>query len=449
MHAVENDNAPMPTKPDASFVTWFRSVAPYFHAFRGRTFVLAFGGELVAEGRFVSLAHDINLLHSAGIRLALVHGSRPQIEAQLAARKTRSRYHKGLRVTDPIALECVKEAVGLLRVEMDALLSLGLPNTPMAGAAINTVSGNFISAQPMGVHDGVDYQHTGSVRRVDAQALAGCLDAGNIVVVSPIGNSPTGEVFNLAMEDVAVATASALQASKLIFFSDAAVLDPSGNIRAELTANEAEQLLANAKHFSRDTRAYLARAVDAVRAGVERAHVIERGVDGALLIELFTHTGSGSMITADKLERLRPATIDDVGGILRLIEPLEADGTLVRRGRELLEQEIGRFTVLEHDRLILGCAALYPFPKARAGELACLAVRPEYRGAGHGEKLMSAIEDQARTAGMKKLFVLTTRAAQWFIERGFTTAAVEELPATKKALYNLQRRSKVLLKPLR
>jgi amino-acid N-acetyltransferase len=438
----------MPDRPDGSFVTWFRSVAPYFHAFRGRTFVIAFGGELVAESRFVALAHDLSLLHSAGIRIVLAHGSRPQIEAQLRARKTRSRFHRGLRITDAVALECVKGAVGWLRVEIDALLSFGLPNTPMAGAAINTVSGNFITAQPMGVHQGVDYQHTGTVRKVDAAAIKGCLDAGNIVVVSPIGYSPTGEVFNLSMEDVAVATAAALGAAKLVFFSDAALLDANGQVLPELSANEAERLLARGGHLTADTRLYLAHAVEAVRAGVERAHVIARGVDGALLLELFTHGGSGSMITADKLERLRSATIDDVGGILQLIEPLEADGTLVRRGRELLEQEIGRFTVLEHDRLIVGCAALYPFPRARAGELACLAVRPEHRRAGHGEKLMGAVEARAREAGMKKLFVLTTRASQWFAERGFAAASPTALPSEKRALYNWQRRSKVLVKPL-
>ena len=434
--------------PDASFVTWFRSAAPYFHAFRGRTFVIAFGGELVAEGRFVGLAHDLNLLHSAGIRIVLVHGSRPQIEAGLRARKTRSRYHQGLRVTDAVALECVKAAVGVLRVEIDALLSLGLPNTPMAGAAINTVSGNFITAQPLGVHDGVDYQHTGAVRKVDAQAIRGCLEAGNIVVVSPIGYSPTGEVFNLSMEDVAVATGAALGAAKLVFFSDAALLDANGEVLPELSANEAERALARGEHLTPDTRLYLAHAVEAVRLGVERAHVLARGVDGALLLELFTHEGSGSMITADKLERLRAATIDDVGGILRLIEPLEADGTLVRRGRELIEQEIGRFVVLEHDRLILACAALYPFPRNRAGELACLAVRPDYQRLGHGEKLMGAVEARAREAGMKKLFVLTTRASQWFAERGFAPVSPTTLPAEKRVLYNWQRRSKVLVKPL-
>lgn len=438
----------MPARPDAQFISWFRSVAPYFHTFRGKTFVLAFGGEIFAEGKFVELAHDINLLHSAGIRVVLVHGSRPQIEVQLKHRKARSRYAKGLRITDPVALECVKEAVGLLRVEIDALLSLGLPNSPMAGAVINTVSGNFITAQPLGVHDGIDFQYTGSVRKVDAQAISGCLDAGNIAIVSPVGYSPTGEVFNLAMEDVAVATAAALRAEKLIFFSDASVEDKEGGLLPELTAQEAAELLGRAHRLTADTRLYLAHAVEAVRGGVQRAHVISRKVSGALLIELFTHEGSGTMITADKVVKLRSAAIDDAGGILKLIEPLEEDGTLVRRGRELLEREINRFSVIEHDGVIVGCAALYPFMSARAAELACLAVRPDYRDEGYGERLLRHIELQARARKMKKLFVLTTRATHWFIERGFAESSVAALPKEKKELYNYQRRSKVLAKQL-
>jgi amino-acid N-acetyltransferase len=436
----------MPAHLDAQFISWFRSVAPYFHAFRGKTFVLAFGGEIFAERKFVELAHDINLLHSAGIRVVLVHGSRPQIEAQLKGRKARSRYAKGLRITDPIALECVKEAVGLLRVEIDALLSLGLPNSPMAGAAINTVSGNFITAQPMGVHDGIDFQYTGSVRKVDALAISGCLDAGNIAIVSPVGYSPTGEVFNLAMEDAAVATATGLRAEKLVFFSDAPVEDKEGELLPELTAQEAADLLARGNRLTADTRLYLAHAVEAVRAGVQRAHVISRKLGGALLIELFTHEGSGTMITADKLVKLRPAAIDDAGGILKLIEPLEEDGTLVRRGRELLEREIARFAVIEHDGVIVGCAALYPFLSARAGELACLAVRPDHRDEGYGERLLRHVEALARARRLKKLFVLTTRATHWFIERGFAEAAVTALPKEKKELYNYQRRSKILVK---
>ena len=434
--------------PPAQFVSWFRSVAPYFHAFRGKTFVLAFGGEIFAERRFVELAHDISLLHSTGIRVILVHGSRPQIEAQLKRRKVRPRYAKGLRITDSVALDCVKEAVGLLRVEIDALLSLGLPNSPMAGAAINSVSGNFITAQPMGVLDGTDFEYTGSVREVDAQAISGCLDAGNIAIVSPVGYSPTGEVFNLAMEDVAVAAATALRADKLVFFSDAPVQNPKEELLPELTAQEAAELLARANRLTTHTRLYLAHAVEAVRAGVQRAHVISRKLAGALLIELFTHEGSGTMITADKMVKLRPAVIDDAGGILKLIEPLEEDGTLVRRGRELLEREITRFAVVEHDGVIVGCAALYPFLSARAGELACLAVRPDHRDEGYGERLLRHVEVRARAQRMKKLFVLTTRAAHWFVERGFAETTVAVLPREKKELYNYQRRSKILMKKL-
>ena len=433
---------------DPRFVSWFRSVAPYIHAFRGKTFVIAFGGEVVADGKFAVLANDISLLQSAGIRLVLVHGSRPQIESQLRQRRAKPRYKNGLRITNAVALECVKEAVGLLRVEIDALLSQGLPNSPMAGAAINTVSGNFITAQPHGIRDGVDYQYTGLVRKVDIAAINACLDANNIVIVSNVGYSPTGEVFNLAMEDVAVATAKALGAAKILFLTDEPVRDVGGNLIAELSADEAEQLAERENGLTDDTRLYLAHAIEAVRGGVPRAHLISHRVDGALLIELFTHDGSGSMVTAVGLERMRPATIDDAGGILQLIEPLEAEGTLVYRGRELLEREVSRFFVVEHDRIIVGCAALYPFPKGRAAELAALAVRPEYRRMGYGEKLLATISVEAKRQGLKKLVVLTTQAAHWFIEHGFTVGNVTSLPEPKRSLYNWQRRSKVLVKTL-
>src|SRR2546427_3980574 len=319
-------------------------------------------------------------------------------------------------------------------------------SSPMAGAAINTASGNFITAQPMGVHDGIDFQYTGSVRKVDAQAIAECLDAGNIAIVSPVGYSPTGEVFNLAMEDVAVATATALHAENLIFFSDSPVQDKEGELLQDLTAEEAAGLLARSNRLSDDTRLYLAHAVEAVRGGMQRAHIISRTVPGALLIELFTHEGSGTMITADKVVKLRPAKIDDAGGVLKLIEPLEEDGTLVRRGRELLERASGRFSLIDHAGGAGGWRALYPFPDARAGELACLAVRPDYRDAGYGERLLRHIETQARARKLKKLFVLTTRATHWFIERGFAEANITVLPRERKALYNYQRRSKILVK---
>jgi amino-acid N-acetyltransferase len=433
----------------SAFVQWFRSAAPYIHAFRGRTFVVAFGGEVVDDGKFVELTHDLNLLASVGVRLVLVHGARPQIERELELRNIKQRYSETVRITDESALACVKQASGRLRVEIEALLSMGLPNSPMAGSDIRVASGNFVSARPRGVVDGVDMLYTGEVRKVDADAIRARLDDNELVLISPLGYSPTGEIFNVTLEDVATECAIALRADKLIFLTDeAGVFDSKGKLLRELTVTDAQALAESLNTASTTAAHYLPFAIKACRGGAARVHLVDRNVDGSMLLELFTHEGVGSMISQDPLELLREATIDDVGAILRLIEPLEAEGVLVKRSRELLEIEIDRFMLLEHDRLIVGCAALYPFPDESAGELACLAVRPEYRDAGAGELLLRAIETRARKLKLKSLFVLTTAASHWFIEHGFASAPVTKLPARKAALYNYQRNSRVLLKKM-
>jgi amino-acid N-acetyltransferase len=431
------------------FIDWFQSVAPYIHAFRGKTFVIAFGGEVVADGRFFHLTHDLNLLAALGVKLVLVHGSRRQIEAKLKAQNVRSRFAEKLRVTDAAALQAAMEVAGTLRVQIEALLSMGLPNSPMAGAHIRVASGNFVTARPIGVVDGTDLMHTGEVRKIDAPAIERRLKEEELVVISPLGYSPTGEVFNLALGDVAAATAVALKADKLIFMMESAgVTGRRGELLRELTVREANNLLARGRIESEELQAYLPAAVRACEQGVGRAHLISGHLDDSLLLELFTHKGVGTLVTPDPLETLRHARIDDIGGILRLIEPLEAAGLLVKRSRDLLEMEIDRFWVLEHDRMIIGCAALYPFSGERAGELAGLAVHPEFRGRGAGERLLAAIEKRARRLRLKQLFVLTTRAEHWFVERGFTETDVGALPQKKKELYNYQRRSVVLTKRL-
>jgi amino-acid N-acetyltransferase len=427
------------------FVRWLRQTAPYLHAFGGRTFVIGFGGELMAEhARFAQFIQDVNLLAALDIRLALVHGARPQIEAELKAKRIRSRYAKGVRVTDAQALVAVKHAAGVLRVEIEALLSQGLPNSPMAGADIRVASGNFIAARPIGVVDGIDYQFTGLVRKVDATAIARRLEAGEVVLVPHLGYSPTGEVFNLSWEDVAQNVASALRADKLLLFVDRLPTDRKGAVIGELSAREAEALLKKGDLGPHATRA-LRHALAALAAGVSRAHLISRRSPGATLLELFTHSGAGTMITAEPVQRLRGAKLEDVGGILALIEPLEADGTLVKRGRERLEREIDNFLVVEHDGVIVGCAALYPLPE-KSGELACLAVAPDARDAGHGERLLRACEDRARTMKIRRFFALTTRAEHWFLAQGFKAADPAALPGERRALYNWKRGSKVFLK---
>lgn len=430
------------------FVQWLRSVAPYIHAFRGKTFVVAFPGELVKAGVLPVLAQDLSLLHALGIKVVIVHGSRPQVAEQLALRNVEGRFHNGVRITDSAALECAKEAAGELRLDIEAAFSQGLPNTPMAHSAIRIISGNFVIARPLGVIDGVDHELTGVTRKIAYETIQLILSAGGLVMLSPLGFSPTGEAFNLTMEDVAVAAAAALRADKLIFISETPMMtNADGEEIRELTSAQAGSLLKSGE-LPVDLAFYLDHCVQASVRGIPRVHIVPFDVDGAALLEIFTHDGVGTMVSYENLESLRQATIEDVGGILKLIEPLEADGTLVKRGRELIEREIDYFSVIEHDGVIFGCAALYPFPAQKMAEMACLIVNAEAQTQGDGERLLKHMENRARAAGLKKLFVLTTRTAHWFLKRGFVPATVDDLPKDRQHMYNWQRKSLVFTKNL-
>lgn len=431
------------------FVPWFRAAAPYIHAFRGQTFVIAFGGEVVSDGKFTQLTHDLNLLQSLGVRLVLVHGARPQIERLLTERGIISQYHHGMRCTDSATLLCVKQAIGQVRTDIEALLSMGLANSPMAGATIRVNSGNFVTAKPVGVLDGLDLQYTGTVRTIHHQAIQKNLEDDEMVLLSPLGYSPTGETFNLTLEAVAQYTAIALKAHKLIFLGDTQGVQKDTLILSELTAQQAEEWLANHPNADEDMRLYLPCAIQAVRQGVERAHLISRHIDGGLLQELFTHNGIGSMITRDPLAQMRQATIEDVGGILCMLEPLEKSGVLVKRSRERLEMEISQFHVLTHDNMIVGCVAMYAYPDYQMGELACLVVHPDYRRHHYGERLLTFIEQHACEQGFTQIFALTTQTAHWFIEKGFCLADITDLPSRKQVFYNHQRKSQVFIKSLR
>jgi len=436
------------TPYDEHFVSWFRAVTPYINAFRGKTFVIAFGGKAVESEFAKTLAYDVNLLVSLGIRLVLVHGARPQIEEELREKNLESIYHRGYRVTDAAALDCVLDAVGSVYLEIEALLSQGLPNTPMANSRIRVIGGNFITGQPIGVLDGIDMHYAGKVRKVDAEGINAQLGLGNIVLLNCEGPSPTGEIFNLQMEEAAEAVAAAIRADKLVYLTDSkGVTDQSGELLDAMTADEASQLLQDADWLTTDIKRYLPCAVRASRGGVGRVHLIGFEQDGALLRELFTHDGVGTVVTRESLENIREAKPDDIAALIALIEPMEQEGILVHRPRELLEREIDRFSIMLHDGIIVGCAALYQHSEEEA-ELACLAVSHEHREWGYGEQLMRRIEKRARKSGIKRLFVLTTRTEHWFVERGFKLGTVDDLPAAKRDMYNYQRRSKVLFKPL-
>ncbi len=429
------------------YVNWLRHATPYINAHRDCTFVVMLPGEGLEHANFGNIVHDLVLLHSLGVRLVLVHGSRPQIEARLQVRGLQPRYHRGLRVTDAATLEAVVDAVGGLRLMIEARLSMDIAASPMQGARLRVAGGNLVTARPIGVVEGVDYQHTGEVRRIDRQGIERLLDERRIVLLSSLGYSPTGEIFNLACEDVAMSAAIELQAEKLILFgAEQGILADDNSLIRELRSQQA------APHVLRLGSDYQGELLDAAaqacRQGVRRSHIVSYAEDGALLNELFTRDGAGTLVTQEQLEQLREADINDVGGLLELIRPLEEKGILVRRSREVLEREIGQFTLVERDGLIVACAALYPVPDSDWGELACLAVHPEYRQGGRGDDVLARIEQRARAQGLTTLFVLTTRTAHWFQERGFTASSVERLPPARASLYNFQRQSKVFEKPL-
>lgn len=441
-----------------TFVPWFRSVAPYIHKFRNQTFVVGVAGEAIAAGKLHHLAQDLAMIQSMGVKVVLVHGFRPQVNEQLKAKGHAARYSHGIRITDSVALDCAQEAAGQLRYEIEAAFSQGLPNTPMAGSTVRVISGNFITARPVGIVDGVDFQHSGLVRKVDVKGITQTLDQGSLVLLSPFGFSPTGEAFNLNMEEVATSVAIALQADKLIFVTEVPgiALDPTqpagedNPIDTELPLATAEAMLANlpAAQNPTDVGFYLQHCVKACKAGVERSHIIPFAVDGALLLEVYVHDGIGTMVVDEKLEELREATPDDVGGILQLIEPFEKDGTLVKRNRTEIERDIANYTIIEHDGVIFACAALYPYPEAKTAEMAAVTVSPQSQGQGDGEKILKRIEQRARLMGLQSIFVLTTRTMHWFIKRGFVQVDPDWLPEARKRKYNWDRKSVVMVKKL-
>ena len=435
---------------DPDFLGWFRKVTPYIHDHRGKTFVILLPGDCLGQLGFANIVSDIAILHALGIKLVVVHGARLQIEEELHAAGIQSIFHRGARITERSHLPHILKAIGSTRWQLEALFSSGLPNSPMHGAKLKIRGGNFITAMPQGILDGVDHQMTGKVRSVDSQAIREIIDSKGIALLSPLGYSITGEVFNLSFADIGTAVATAIKADKIILFNDdGPIYDRDNTFYRELTLEQCRQFLEEKdQHASSNTYFSLRSGYSACKKGVPRAHIISSCEDGTLLKELFTRDGSGTMVYSDSYEVVRKASAEDVAGILHLIAPLERKGILVKRSRELLENEIARFTVMEKDSLVIGCAALYPINGSDSGELACVAISRDYQKSGMAAKLLAQVEREARQLSMVRLFTLTTQTAHWFIGQGFQEVPVESLPVSRKKMYNLQRNSKVLMKPL-
>lgn len=416
-------------------VSFFREAAPYIHSHRGKTFVIAFAGEVIETEQFRQIMQDIAIISTLGAKLILVHGTRPQIDIRLNRTSTPIHLHKGIRITDSPALLAAQEAIGFLRIRIENLLTHALNQPTLSSNGLGIISGNFITARPLGIHDGIDYGYTGLVRKINHNFIRQQLDAHNIVLLSPIGYSPTGEAYNLRYEQVAISTAKALKADKLIFLSPQTL-----NLPHELTVEEAKNYIPQNE--------LLPAVIEALETDVERIHLLNAETDGALLLELYTRDGVGNMIAAEQFERLRAANIEDISGILDLIRPLESKGTLIKRSREQLEMEINNFHIIIRDREVIACVALYDTADPKTAEFACLAVHPQYRGGNRGDKLLRHVVQIAQSQGKTQLLALTTQTTDWFRERGFQKSKVEDLPSNKKSLYNYQRNSQVLFKKL-
>ncbi len=429
------------------FVDWFRTASPYIYMHHGRTFVVSFDGDALQQPHFKALIQDIALLNILGIRVVIVYGIRAQIDAALQQHGLNRKLINGRRVTDEQTLQYVLSACGEVNLTIQTYLSIGLNNAPVSDTKISVVSGNFVMAKPLGIQNGVDFHYTGEVRKIDTNAIAQQLNNDAIVLIPPVGYSPTGEMFNLLAEEVATAVAIELRATKWVcLHENLDLLDEHNQPIRELTFIEAQSWLN--RDLNINDRNLLENAIKACQNGVERVHLVTQKTDGSLLLELFSRDGIGTLISQDSFEHIRQATIQDIGGLLELIQPLEEKGILVRRSREKLEMEIERFTVQERDGMIISCAALYPFNHERTAELACFTVHEKYRGMRKGDAILAYLELLAKKQSLESIFVLTTRAAHWFVERGFIQTFPDALPKERQALYNLQRNSKVFIKYL-
>lgn len=434
------------------YVKWFRGSSPYINAHSDRTFVLMLGGEAIADPNFENIIHDVALLASLDVRLVLVFGARPQIDAALTAAGREPTYHNRMRVTDLDTMGIVRGVVGDLRMQIEAKLSMGLPGTPMHAARITATGGNWVTARPLGIVDGVDFQYTGEVRRIDAEGLKRQLDGGCIPIMGPFGYSPAGEIFNLAYEDVAASVASALRADKFIALDDdVGLLDDDGDLISEMTPAELEAWMAVQDDDSEAGSERLRQAgamLWAIRSGVRRGHVVSHAEDGALLTELFTRDGCGTQITEHSAERCRPATLEDVTSIIEMTAPLEQKGVLLPRSRERIELDIDHFWVLDKDGMVVACAALYAYPETGSAEVACVVTHQEYQGGDRAERLVRHLERTARRQGLAKTFVLTTRTAAWFTEQGYLAGGLDDLPDERRTQWVPERNSRVMVKDL-
>lgn len=431
------------------FTHAFREAAPYIHYLRGKTLVVAIQSDLLS-GSLNALAADFNLIAALGVRLVLVHGSEQPLRQLSAQTQYVLSQHENRFVMDKQGLTLLSRVCGQIQAEIQAALSLGFRHALYRSERLRIASGNYLTAKPVGVINGVDMQFAGLVRKVDRQAIEHQLNNQAIVLISPIATSPVGQTYHLSMHDTAQAVAVALHAEKLVFLTDeTGILDDRQALIQNLTAQEAQQML-TMTHLSSTQRQMLATAMDALQQGIKRVQILSGRQNGSLINELFTRQGSGTSIAQNAFMKIRPANERDIADIIALIHPLAQRGILLPRNRAYLENHIHEFSVVEHDEQIYACVALKTFADMPdAVELACLVVSEEVRAAGYGDALLDYVVAQACKMGKRRLFALSTQTADWFLEHDFQAAQLADLPPARQQQYlDNQRQSKIFVRSI-
>ena len=436
------------------FVQSLRESAPYVRCHSGRLFVVHIDESLLDRDSLRSVCGDLLLLHQLQVRLVVVFGVRSRVDRMLREKGMEPEYSGSLRVTDRDTLEYVRTAAAGVRDDMESMLSTVAlhadtpPRFPGSGngrAMARVTGGNFIVARPAGVISGRDLQYTGHVRGVDVVGIHAVTGSNSILLLPPLGYGHTGELFNLDSSSLASRVAVAVDADKLVFLLRGRLCDSNGQALNELQLPQARQLLQQG--VSPDAmQKRLELAIEACAAGVPRAHFVDQGQDGALLLEMYSRDGSGTLISSSSFDEIRSARLDDLAGILQLIEPLSSEGVLIPRPRQRLEESLVDFTVLVRDGLVVACAALRHYPGEELAEISCLAVHPGYRGTGKGITLHNHLLRQAQQNGSKKLLVMTTQALHWFYDLGYSDADDKVLPASRRGEASTRRGSRILLR---
>jgi len=423
-------------------VSDLREILQYVPRFRERIFVIAMDGEVAASDNFANILLDLAVLRSLSIKVVLVHGASRQIETLAQKQGFAVSNSDGTGVTDERTLQTsINAAVRLTNDIME-----GLSNVDLRAAYPNCVI-----AHPAGILGGEDYQYTGRVERIDTKVLHLLLNEGITPIIPPLGFDGEGRTYRVNSDSIAVEIAEALHATKAIFLTPRSELATTPPLGHQISVNETEDLIRRHKaEWSKGILSKLDCAARACRQGVPRVHLLDGGVNEALLSEIFSHEGVGTMVYSNEYQQIRRVFKKDVRGMMTLIRQSVQNEELVRRTRTDILSSLEDYWILEIDRTPIACVALHPYPEDNAAELACLYVNKHHENQGHGRKLMSFAENLARQKGIKRLFALSTQAFNYLQQKGgYSEADPDVLPATRREKYEASgRNSKILLKTL-